>query len=88
MTIGLLSMIMRSKITHSIRDYLNALPEWDGRTRVDILLIDYFGAEDNEYTRCACRKSIVAAVARVICPGTKFDSVLILNDPQGIGKST
>ena len=22
---------------HPIRDYLNALPEWDGRTRVDIL---------------------------------------------------
>lgn len=32
---------------HPIRDYLNALPEWDGRTRVDILLIDYSGAEDN-----------------------------------------
>ena len=73
---------------HPIRDYLNALPKWDGIARVDTLLIDYFGAEDNEYTRCACRKSIVAAVARIICPGTKFDSVLILNGPQGIGKST
>jgi len=73
---------------HPIRDYLDALPEWDGIARVDTLLIDYFGAEDNEYTRCACRKSIVAAVARIICPGTKFDSVLILNGPQGIGKST
>ncbi len=31
---------------------------------------------------------MVAAVARIYRPGTKFDSVLILNGPQGIGKST
>ncbi len=31
---------------------------------------------------------MVAAVARIVHPGTKFDSVLILNGPQGIGKST
>ena len=32
---------------HPIRDYLQALPEWDGTHRVENLLIDYFGAEDN-----------------------------------------
>jgi predicted P-loop ATPase len=31
---------------------------------------------------------MVAAVARIYHPGTKFDSVPILNGPQGIGKST
>lgn len=73
---------------HPIRDYLESLPEWDGIPRVDTLLIDYFGAADNGYTRAVCRKSMVAAIARVYRPGTKFDSVLILNGPQGIGKST
>lgn len=73
---------------HPIREYLDALPAWDQVKRVDTLLIDYFGAEDNDYTRAVCRKSIVAAVARVMHPGVKFDSVLILNGPQGIGKST
>ena len=73
---------------HPIKEYLSTLPEWDGVERVDTLLIDYFGADDNAYTRAAIRKTMVAAVARIFKPGTKFDSVLILNGPQGIGKST
>lgn len=66
---------------HPIRDYLENLPEWDGIPRVDTLLVDYFGAADNSYTRAVSRKSMVAAIARVYRPGTKFDSVPILNGP-------
>lgn len=73
---------------HPIKEYLNSLPPWDGVKRVDKLLIDYLGAEDNEYSKAVIRKTLVAAVARIYEPGTKFDSVLILNGPQGIGKST
>ncbi len=73
---------------HPVKEYLNALPDWDGTERLETLLIDYLGAEDNEYSRAVIRKTLVAAVARIYEPGTKFDSVLILNGPQGIGKST
>ena len=73
---------------HPIKEYLEALPEWDNITRVETLFIDYFGAADTSYTRAVSRKSMVAAVARIYHPGTKFDSVPILNGPQGIGKST
>ncbi|MGN1225123.1 MAG: VapE domain-containing protein, partial [Ruminococcus sp.] len=73
---------------HPIQEYLEHLPDWDGVPRVDTLLIDYFGAEDSPYTRTVMRKTLIAAVARIYRPGTKFDSVLILNGPQGIGKST
>lgn len=73
---------------HPIKEYLNSLPDWDGVERLDTLLIDHLGAEDNEYSRAVIRKTLVAAVARIYEPGTKFDSVLILNGPQGIGKST
>lgn len=73
---------------HPIKEYLNNLPDWDGIERLDTLLIDYLGAENNEYSRAVIRKTLVAAVSRIYEPGTKFDSVLILNGPQGIGKST
>ncbi len=51
------------------------------------MLIEYLGAVDNVYVRAVTRKIIVAAVARVFMPGTKFDNVLVLVGPQGIGKS-
>lgn len=73
---------------HPVKEYLDSLPEWDGTKRIDTILTDYLGAEDSEYTRAVIRKTLAAAVARIYQPGTKFDSVLILNGPQGIGKST
>ncbi|MGM9938073.1 MAG: VapE domain-containing protein [Candidatus Ornithomonoglobus sp.] len=73
---------------HPIKEYLEALPKWDGVKRVERLLIDYFGAENTVYTKAVIRKTLVAAIARIYTPGIKFDSVLILNGPQGIGKST
>jgi len=55
---------------------------------MDTLLIDYLGAEDSPYTRAVTRKTLVAAVARILNPGAKHDSILVLNGKQGIGKST
>lgn len=72
---------------HPIQEYLISL-EWDGVPRVDTLLVDYFGAPDNCYTRAAIRKTLCAAVTRVFCPGTKFDMVLVLVGKQGTYKST
>lgn len=67
---------------HPIREYLDSLPEWDGVGRVDTLLVDYFGAEDSGYVRAVTRKTLCAAVARVMEPGIKFDYALVLNGPQ------
>ena len=73
---------------HPIKDYFNSLPEWDGVKRVDTLLIDYLGAEDNSYVRAVTRKALCAAHVRIYHPGTKFDYITVLNGDQGIGKST
>lgn len=83
-----LAIAAASRAYHPIRDYLNGLPDWDGVERVDRLLVDYLGADDTEYVRAVTRKTLIAAVTRVHRPGTKFDTVLILNGPQGTGKST
>lgn len=79
--------VATSRAFHPIKDYLEELPQWDGVERVEALLRDYLGADDSEYTRAITRKTLVAAIARVYKPGIKFDNVLILNGPQGIGKS-
>ena len=72
---------------HPVQDYLNAL-QWDGKERLDTLLMDYLGAEDNPLTRAMTRKHFAAAVARVMRPGCKYDYVLTLIGPEGSGKST
>lgn len=73
---------------HPIREYLNGL-KWDGKERVETLLIDYFGAEDTIYTRQVMRLTLAGAINRVMRPGCKFDYVLVLVDPmQGSAKST
>src|SRR5690606_7002301 len=53
---------------HPVREYLEGLT-WDGIPRVDTLFIDMLGADDTPYVRAVTRKSLVAAVARVMRPG-------------------
>lgn len=82
-----LALEFEKKKFHPIVDYIKSL-EWDGKERINNLLIDYFGADDNAYTKAAIRKLLCAAVARVFNPGCKFDLALILSGEQGTYKST
>lgn len=72
---------------HPVRDFLKTL-EWDGVNRLDTWLTDYAGVDDNAYTRAVGCKTLIGAVARVFNPGIKFDTMLVLEGEQGIGKST
>lgn len=82
-----LKQTVKTNSYHPVRDYLNSLL-WDGVSRIDTLLVDYMGAEDNEYTRFVTRKWLCGAVARIFVPGIKFDYMLVLTGAQGIYKST
>lgn len=84
---GALSLHSAKHAFNDVQTYLNSL-EWDCTPRLDTLFIDYLGAEDSDYTRAVTRKAFVAAVARAMRPGTKFDQMVILSGPQGIGKSS
>lgn len=83
-----LSIVTDGRRFNPLRDYLRELPDWDGVPRADTLLIDYLGAEDTAYTRAVTRKTLVGAIQRVLEPGCKFDTVLVLDGKPGIGKST
>lgn len=85
-TVGL-SNVFNNNWYHPVRDYFSSLT-WDGIKRLDNLLVDYLGAEDNELNRVFTRKTFVAAVARTFEPGKKFDTMLVIVGPQGVGKST
>lgn len=71
---------------HPVRDYLHSV-KWDGECRLDELFIKYLGAEDTPYVRAATRKWLCGAVARVMHPGIKFDTAIVLYGSQGLGKS-
>ncbi len=80
-------IVARERDYNPLLNYLNEL-EWDGWARVDTWLVDYMGAEDSIYTRAVGRAWLISAVARAFQPGVKVDHALILEGPQGRGKSS
>jgi putative DNA primase/helicase len=72
---------------HMIRDFLNRLV-WDGTPRLATFAEVYLGAAPTEYNKAVTHKFMVSAVARAKRPGTKVDTVMVLEGPQGSYKST
>jgi len=73
---------------HPIKDYLFGL-EWDKTPRLDKWLTEVTGCDDNDYTSEVGRILILSMVARIMYPGCKMDTIVILeSDKQGVGKST
>lgn len=72
---------------HPVREYLDAL-KWDGTKRLDRFLHILFGTADTAYERAVGAKWMIGAVARVYQPGCKMDTMLVLEGPQGLKKST
>lgn len=80
------ALVFEERAYNPVKEFIES-ETWDGTPRVETVLIDYLGAEDNAYVRAVTRKTLVAAVARVYKPGCKFDYMLTLVGEQGIGKS-
>lgn len=70
-----------------VTDYLDALV-WDRQPRLSTWLSRYLGAADTLLTQAIGRLVLVAAVRRAYEPGTKFDQILVLEGPEGRGKSS
>lgn len=81
------SVVAHDHAFHPVRNYLNAL-EWDRVPRLDTWLTDIMGVAPTEYSSKVGKRWLVSAVGRVMKPGCKADSVMILEGAQGAGKST
>lgn len=80
-------MIARSRAFHPVQDYLEKL-EWDRTPRLSTWLIRYLGAADTDYHRLVGRWWLISAVARILRPGCKVDTMMVLEGPQGARKSS
>lgn len=79
--------VAKSRPFNLIKQYFSSL-KWDGIPRIDRWLSSYMGAKDNPYTRGIGRKWLLAMAARAMQPGCKCDFTLVLQGPQGCGKSS
>jgi hypothetical protein len=70
-----------------VAEYLDSLA-WDGVPRVSGWLSTYLGAEDTRLNRAIGALTLMAAVRRVRQPGCKFDQIVVLESPEGRGKSS
>lgn len=77
----------RQNSVHPLQDYLRGLT-WDGKPRIATWLSRYLRAEQTEYSAAVGRFWLISAVARAFHAGCQADHMLILEGPQGGGKST
>lgn len=71
---------------NTMRQYYEGLV-WDERPRVDWWLSTYLGVKGNQYSSAVGKWWLVSVVARALRPGCQVDHMLVLEGPQGSGKS-
>lgn len=87
-------------VSHSISAYMSTVKHrntmienlektiWDKKPRVDEFFVKVYGAQDTKYMRDCGRIFWLSIVNRIMDPGSKVDTVIILEGAQGIKKST
>lgn len=89
LTAGVQMAALRNKF-HPIRQYLRALPAWDGDDRLGRWLFECMGAQAQsaEYLPLVGRLFVLGMIHRVMRPGCKWDYMPVFEGAQGRGKST
>lgn len=87
MTDDYLTVCAHEKSFHVVKDFLADLPKWDGKKRAEEIFIKFLKVEDTPYAREVTKKFLLAAMSRIYHPGCNFQSALVLQGAQSIGKS-
>ncbi|MFZ4514182.1 MAG: VapE domain-containing protein [Geothrix sp.] len=73
---------------HPVREHLKNLPEWDGVERLKLVASQILHAEHHVINHQYIIRWAISAVRRVMHPGVKVDTILVLAGNQGFLKST
>jgi predicted P-loop ATPase len=84
---GVLSLALENCFNPVADMLTEAEGSWDGTPRLDRMAVDYLNCADTRLNRAMIRKMMIAAVRRVRQPGCKFDTITVLESPEGWNKS-
>lgn len=83
-----LRVLFSEREYHPIRNIINSVV-WDGKSRINELLIKWLKCDDTPYTREVSRLIFAGGINRLYNPGCKFDDVpVLIGTKQGEGKSS
>ena len=86
-----IALVAADQSFHPVRDYFDGL-EWDQVERLPTMLEKYWGTPINDENRAVVEAISVAWLISMVCrqyrPGSKVDTVLVLQGAQGARKST
>jgi putative DNA primase/helicase len=71
----------------SLREFVQALPAWDGVPRIASAFTDAWGAPASDLIGAASTNFFVALIARALRPGAQVDTLWVFEGPQGNFKS-
>ncbi len=84
--------VAHKNIQENIKAWVTNLPKWDGEQRIHNLFRNVFRAQiipgSEQLIQEMSKKWIISLVARVMKPGCKMDTFLVLCGEKGLGKST
>jgi Virulence-associated protein E len=80
-------LLSYSRRRDSLRDFVDALPAWDGVDRLAMAFYDAWGADDTPVVRAASANFFIALIARAMKPGAQVDTLWVFEGAQGTRKS-
>jgi hypothetical protein len=78
----------RRRTYHPVKEYFDSIKDLEPKNIIENWMTPALGAVDNQLNREIGKKMLLAMVTRCYRPGAKFDQMVILEGPQGIGKSS
>ena len=82
-----LAVFVSTRTRHEVQDWLKTLI-WDRTPRIESCFPKLFSAPDTAYVRAASRNFWLGLAARIYLPGCQMDHTVVLEGPQGQGKTS